>query len=144
MRKYISFFIVLTLVFIVGCSNASPEDSSSSTESPSATESATKEPVAEATEATSEKTSEEAEASAEGQLELTLEELADYDGTDGKPAYIAVDGIIYDVTNSGPWSKGTHNGYSAGKDLTKEIKEVSPHGVSKLGNVEAVGILVTN
>lgn len=33
------------------------------------------------------------------QLELTLEELAAYDGKDGNPAYIAVDGVIYDVTD---------------------------------------------
>lgn len=31
-------------------------------------------------------------------IELTLEELAYYDGTDNKPAYIEVEGKIYDVT----------------------------------------------
>ncbi len=74
-----------------------------------------------------------------GELELTLEELAQYNGQNGKPAYVAVDGIIYDVTNASPWKGGTHNGFTAGKDLTKEIKTISPHGVSKLQLVPVVG-----
>ena len=76
------------------------------------------------------------------ELELTLEELATYNGKDGKPAYVAVDGIIYDISNAAPWNGGEHNGYEAGKDLTDEIKNESPHGVSKLDNVPAVGKLV--
>ena len=72
-------------------------------------------------------------------IELTLEELAVYNGKDGSPAYVAVDGVIYDVTNSPKWADGEHNGYSAGQDLTDIIKEKSPHGVSKLSKVPAVG-----
>ena len=60
------------------------------------------------------------------ELQLTLEELSQYTGQNGKPAYIAVDGVIYDVTNVPQWENGGHNGFSAGKDLTKEIKTVSP------------------
>ena len=75
-------------------------------------------------------------------LQLTSEELAQFNGQDGQSAYIAVDGIIYDVTNSGPWKDGLHNGYEAGKDLTQEIKNISPHGVVKLNNVVEVGIIV--
>ncbi|WP_246208588.1 cytochrome b5 domain-containing protein [Anaerotalea alkaliphila] len=75
------------------------------------------------------------------ELVLTLEELAAFDGKDGNPAYVAVDGVIYDVTESRPWSGGEHNGFSAGKDLTREIKEVSPHGVSKLVGIPVVGRL---
>jgi predicted heme/steroid binding protein len=71
--------------------------------------------------------------------EFTLEELAEYDGKDGRKAYVAVDGIVYDVTDSRPWKNGEHNGFTAGRDLTEEIKNVSPHGVSKLRNVPAVG-----
>ena len=73
------------------------------------------------------------------QLELTLEELAEYNGKDGKPAYVAVDGIIYDMTNSALWKNGVHNGFSAGKDLTDVIKNQSPHGVANLSRVPAVG-----
>ena len=75
-------------------------------------------------------------------LELTKEELAKFNGKDGQPAYIAVDGIIYDVSEAAPWAGGGHNGYEAGKDLTAEIKEKSPHGVSKLELVKEVGKLV--
>ncbi|HML48403.1 MAG TPA: cytochrome b5 domain-containing protein [Clostridia bacterium] len=72
-------------------------------------------------------------------MELTLEELAAYNGKDGKPAYVAVDGIIYDMTNSAFWKNGEHNGFSAGQDLTDVIKKQSPHGVANLSRVPAVG-----
>lgn len=75
------------------------------------------------------------------ELVLTLEELSKYDGQDGNKAYIAVDGVIYDVTDSGPWGNGSHNGFTAGKDLSKEIKEISPHGIAKLENVVEIGTL---
>lgn len=77
-----------------------------------------------------------------GMLELTLEELKQYDGKNGNPAYVAVDGVIYDVTNVKEWKGGEHNGYSAGNDLTDIIKNKSPHGVSKLKGVPVVGKLV--
>lgn len=76
-------------------------------------------------------------------LELfTLEELSNYNGKDGNPAYIAVDGIVYDVTDSRPWKNGQHNGFEAGLDLTEAIKNQSPHGVSKLSKVKKIGKLV--
>lgn len=71
--------------------------------------------------------------------EFTLEELAQYDGKDGREAYVAVDGVVYDVTRSSLWKGGEHNGFTAGRDLTEEIKNVSPHGVSKLNNIPVVG-----
>lgn len=74
--------------------------------------------------------------------EFTLEELAQYDGKDGRDAYVAVDGIVYDVTNSKLWAGGDHNGFTAGKDLTEEIKNKSPHGVAKLNNVPVIGKIV--
>ncbi|MGI6005480.1 MAG: cytochrome b5 domain-containing protein [Christensenellales bacterium] len=76
------------------------------------------------------------------QIELTLEELAAYDGKDGNPAYIAVDGVIYDVSGSSRWKDGEHNGYSAGQDLTDPIKNKSPHGLSTLSRVPAIGKIV--
>ena len=72
---------------------------------------------------------------------FTAEELSQYDGQDGRKAYIAVDGIIYDVTDVKPWSGGKHNGFDAGKDLTYEIKNISPHGTSKLRGLTKVGKL---
>ena len=76
------------------------------------------------------------------QLELTLEELATYNGKDGNPAYIAVDGIIYDVSGSSRWKNGEHNGHYAGQDLTDIIKNQSPHGISVLSRMPVVGKIV--
>lgn len=78
----------------------------------------------------------------EEELMLTLEELSAFDGKNGNKAYVAVDGIIYDVTDSSAWKDGNHNGNQAGQDLTKEIMEDSPHGISALENVPAIGKLV--
>jgi predicted heme/steroid binding protein len=74
-------------------------------------------------------------------LEFTLEELAVFDGTNGKKAYIAVDGFIYDVTDSSDWKNGSHNGFRAGNDLSIAINS-SPHGKSFLTRVPKIGILV--
>lgn len=52
---------------------------------------------------------------------FTAAELALYDGqteSTGFKAYIAYDGLVYDVTNHPQWSNGTHNGMTAGQDLT--------------------------
>lgn len=76
-------------------------------------------------------------------IELTLEELSQYNGKNGQPAYIALDGIIYDVSNAIQWKNGEHHGFEAGNELTQEMKFVSPHGLSKLEDVIAVGKLVT-
>ena len=73
---------------------------------------------------------------------FTIDELSTYTGKDGNPAYIAVDGIVYDVTNVSRWKNGMHNGFDAGLDLTEEIKTLSPHGISKLKGVPVVGKLV--
>ncbi len=75
-------------------------------------------------------------------LELTLDELAAYDGRGGQPAYVAVDGLIYDVSDSGRWSGGMHYSNRAGQDLTQEIKEDSPHGLRTLANVTLIGVVV--
>ncbi|MCC4489894.1 cytochrome b5 domain-containing protein [Limosilactobacillus reuteri] len=72
---------------------------------------------------------------------FTKEELAQYDGQNGHPAYVAVDGIVYDVTNSPAWPNGAHHGNQAGQDLTKELHEDSPHGASKLTQLPVVGKL---
>ncbi|SCY33291.1 cytochrome b5 domain-containing protein [Alkaliphilus peptidifermentans] len=80
--------------------------------------------------------------SEEGLQEFTIEELAQYNGKNGMAAYVAVDGVVYDVTEISAWKDGQHNGFEAGKDLTDAIKNQSPHGVSKLRNVKKVGILI--
>lgn len=72
--------------------------------------------------------------------EFTLSELAEYDGTMGKPAYVAVNGIVYDVSDIPKWSGGIHYDLTAGNDLTLQF--VSCHGMeSKLANLPKVGVL---
>ena len=75
-------------------------------------------------------------------VEMTAEELSAFNGKDGQPAYVAVDGVIYDVTEVSFWKNGDHNGFEAGRDLTEEIKTISPHGISKLKGLPIVGSLV--
>ena len=69
-------------------------------------------------------------ANADKLKEFTLEELAQYNGTNGKPAYVAVKGIVYDVTEAKLWRDGTHSPMGAqnvaGKDLTAELGEAPP------------------
>jgi predicted heme/steroid binding protein len=76
-------------------------------------------------------------------IELTLAELSFFDGKEGRKAYIAVDGFIYDVSNSSRWVNGEHNGFQAGRDLTAQIKSISPHGLSVLSGIPKIGILIT-
>ncbi len=73
---------------------------------------------------------------------FTLETLAQYDGSDGNNAYIAVDGYVYDVTNSSLWTGGEHqNTVQAGQDLTHEIDTISPHGRRVLDGIPKIGVL---
>ena len=61
--------------------------------------------------------------------DFTLEELATYDGKDGRPAYVAYKGVVYDVTESAMWGEGDHEGeHFAGADLTTEHDD-APHDV---------------
>ncbi len=71
---------------------------------------------------------------------FTPEELKQYNGEDGKPMYVAIDGVIYDVTDVSAWLGGQHQGNKAGNDLTRIIEE-SPHGKSVLDNLKIVGRL---
>ena len=75
------------------------------------------------------------------QKEFTLEELSQYTGDKGKPAYVAIEGIVYDISNSKAWGGGTHFGLTAGQDLTSEFN--SCHGIIDiLTNAPKVGILI--
>lgn len=61
--------------------------------------------------------------------DFTLEELEEFDGTNGKPAYVAYEGVVYDVTESAMWNDGDHEGqHNAGGDLTQEHAD-APHDV---------------
>lgn len=71
---------------------------------------------------------------------FTLDELKNYDGKEGRKAYIAVDGVVYDVTNVAAWQGGTHHGNDAGNDVSDRIVK-APHGKSILEKLEVVGKL---
>jgi predicted heme/steroid binding protein/uncharacterized membrane protein len=73
--------------------------------------------------------------------ELTSEEMLSFNGKDGKPVYIAVEGKVYDVSKSRLWPKGLHmNRHASGKDLSGEIS-AAPHGPEVLERYPQVGIL---
>jgi predicted heme/steroid binding protein len=72
--------------------------------------------------------------------EFTLEELAKYNGKNMKAAYVAYQGIVYDVSYSYLWKNGEHKGHHAGKDLTKEISKAA-HGPGALMGFPVVGTL---
>lgn len=64
--------------------------------------------------------------------EFTLDELASYNGLNGKPAYVAVNGIVYDVSLEKTWGGASHFGLEAGKDLSTQYN--SCHGAPQLLN----------
>ncbi len=60
--------------------------------------------------------------------EFTPKELASFDGKNGNPTYICVEGKVYDVSGSSLWIEGVHmDGHFAGSDLTGEL-DSAPHG----------------
>ena len=78
-------------------------------------------------------------------IDLTLEQLKEFDGKNGRPAYVAIDGMIYDLTESRLWRGGEHDPSHgeayAGRDLTA-VLEKSPHGDKHLKDFPIVGRLV--
>lgn len=75
-------------------------------------------------------------------LELTIEELAQYDGKNGNKAYVAIDGDIYDVSGNRKWLNGEHEkGMTAGKDLSEFISS-APHGKDILKEFTIIGKIV--
>lgn len=63
------------------------------------------------------------------------EELAKYDGQDGSPAYVAVNGKVYDLTSV--FEDGKHYSHYAGKELTNAF--FSYHVSSALSKYPIVG-----
>jgi predicted heme/steroid binding protein/uncharacterized membrane protein len=73
--------------------------------------------------------------------EFNLEELAGYNGEDGKPVYIASSGKVYDVSESKLWRNGIHmKRHKAGCDLTTDI-QAAPHEKDVLERYPQVGVL---
>ncbi len=75
--------------------------------------------------------------------QFTIDELKEYNGKNGKPAYIAYKGKVYDVTDDYLWTDGEHQGeHSAGADLTEKMS-LAPHMEDVLERVKLVGTLRT-
>ena len=74
---------------------------------------------------------------------FTPAELARFDGKDGRSAYVAVDGVVYDLSASAAWSGGEHTlcdlGARAGRDLSDEIKFAPSFMRSMLAAMPTVG-----
>lgn len=74
--------------------------------------------------------------------DLTPEQLAVCDGNEGRPAYFAFEGKIYDATLSRLWKQGVHMGrHNAGTDLTEALKQ-APHGADKMEKLNEIGLLL--
>lgn len=70
---------------------------------------------------------------------MTHEELSRYDGKEGRAAYVAYKGVVYDVSQSPMWENGEHHGeHKAGVDLT-EMMRYAPHGESVFEGFAVVG-----
>jgi predicted heme/steroid binding protein len=77
-----------------------------------------------------------------GTQKFSLEELSGYDGLEGRPAYIACYGKVYDVTNSFLWQSGKHQVlHLAGNDLSNELLD-APHDMDLIERFPVVGVLI--
>ncbi len=66
---------------------------------------------------------------------FTAEELAKYNGKNGMASYVAIDGVVYDVSST--FKSGKHQGYTAGQDLSDAFH--SQHAESILKRFNVVG-----
>lgn len=74
------------------------------------------------------------------QQEFTLAQLMTYNGANGSPSYVAINGLVYDVSNFLSWTGGYHFGVSAGTDATENFSTC--HGDSKIiDELPKVGVL---
>lgn len=73
--------------------------------------------------------------------QFTIAELAEFNGQAGKPAYVAVNGIVYDVTGVPAWQSGTHFGLTAGKEFTAEYLRCHQQNMTILAQLPRVGVL---
>ena len=73
--------------------------------------------------------------------EFDPKSLAEFNGKDGKPAYIAYKGKIFDVSGSKLWKDGLHmKRHHAGRDLSAELP-AAPHEEEVFARYPQVGIL---
>lgn len=73
---------------------------------------------------------------------FTREQLTQFNGMNGMPAYVGVNGVVYDVTNNAAWSLATHFGLSAGRDLTAEFASCHAGQQWILAQLKPIGRLI--
>ncbi len=74
--------------------------------------------------------------------DLTTDELAYFDGKEGRPAFVGYKGQVYDVTLSAFWYNGNHLlKHVAGMDLTLAMS-LAPHSSSVLKGFVIVGNII--
>ncbi len=71
---------------------------------------------------------------------FTINELHEFNGKNGKPAYVGYKGKVYDVTDSDQWLDGDHLGHEAGQDLSEEM-EIAPHDAEVSERMKSIGVL---
>ena len=77
---------------------------------------------------------------------VSMHELRRSTGERGAPMWVAVDGMVYDVSQCDRWRSGLHEGqHFPGQELTQEFTE-APHGVEVWGHpcVRRIGRLKTD
>jgi predicted heme/steroid binding protein/uncharacterized membrane protein len=73
--------------------------------------------------------------------EFDSDTLAQFNGQDGRPVYIAYRGKVFDVSRSKLWAGGLHmKRHHASRDLSADI-EAAPHGEEVFERYPQVGIL---
>jgi predicted heme/steroid binding protein/uncharacterized membrane protein len=78
----------------------------------------------------------------DSERQITEDELRKCDGRDGRPAWVAFRGKVYDMSASQRWSGGMHmKRHQVGRDLTSEFA-AAPHDESVLERMPVVGRLV--
>ncbi len=143
-KSLVSLLTLIIAVSLIACSTPAPAtndtptmEKSTISSTPAVTEEKTMKETMEEDIAMTEKATIENEMAVAGDMVLTLEELAKYNGKDGMAAYVAVNGVVYDVTDHPAWAGGEHNGQMAGTDITAVMK----HDDGRELNLPVIGTL---
>ena len=72
---------------------------------------------------------------------ITKNQLALRNGQDREEIWVALEGKVYDVSESRLWRDGKHYEHWAGQDLTNELKD-APHTERVFGKFVQVGELL--
>lgn len=73
---------------------------------------------------------------------ITREELASFNGKDKEKIYIAIEGVIYDISNLKEFKESPYNSLKAGSDVTEEYNNLLKDGnYDILKNINKVALL---